>query len=250
MAKKRQALTFDGVVAWGDNILQDAISFEVNEELRTVTHEQGDGGGEIQWSVGRTVTGTINFKAINADTLVALTGGTATSNGYSRIRKGDETQTIESDEITLDQAGDTVANTVELHGGNGTVFKKVSSGPAVGEFSYASGTGVCTFNSEESENTIYPEYVYSDTSGTKVEIGKTDVPTQIALWGTLRAKNLNSTSTGNSTLGDMVIHLAKVNRTGALSLGGDNSDSTKEHSVEFSAIIEDSGDWEVFFPDN
>jgi len=250
MAKLREAIWADGIVALGDEVLPDVIAFSVNEEFRNVTHKQGDGGGDVVWATGRKITGSITFKALTAEIYAALTGGTLTAGTtYSRVRKGDEGPTeIAVNIITLAHGADALVqeDSVELFGANGTVFKKVTDPPSgAGEFSYVAATGVCTFHADEIDTFIYPQYIWKDTSGgNKVEVGKYDVPSQMELWGTLRSKELNSADGDQS---DMVIHLSKVNVTTGISLGGESSEETKDYAVEFSAIIDNTSDFEVYF---
>lgn len=249
-AKKREAMWFDGV-AFADGLqFPDAISFSVIEEPLMITHVQGDSGAERSWQTGRKVTGVIGFNAISADLFAKITGGTKTTGTHKRVREGDEgPHTIAANIITLAQVGDSVEDTVELFGAGGTVFKKVSGAPAVGEFSYVSATGVCTLNAGETETTIYPQYVYVVAgSGSKVDITKFDIPCQMELWGTLRTKDLNASGVDCANLGDIIIHLAKIERTGNFEFGADKGGSTKSFSFEYTAIVEDPGDWETYFP--
>lgn len=246
MAKKRQVLWFEGIATIGEEMLQDAISFSVVDTLQEIEHMQGDGGGPVKWASGREVSGTVTFKAINAELVSKVMGGTLSTGTYTRVREGDETATITTNSITLEEAGDVVEDTIRLVGANGTVFKKVSESPAVGEFTYVSTTGVCTFNASETEETVYPAYVYADSSkGQTLSISKTDLPSQMELWGTLRTKNLNSSA---NTSGDVIIHLSKVNRTGDFEFGGENQGSTKDMTFNFSAIVDSSADYKMYFP--
>lgn len=241
--EKANASWFDGVISWGDYIFPEAISFEVNIDPKMITHNRGS-GGDIEWPIGQKVDGSIKFTALNAALVAALTGGSLATGNIKRIRQGSESATITTNTITLAQADKVIEDTVRLYGANGTVFSRVSSAPAVGEFSYAPLTGVATFAAGETETTIYPDYLYtSSATGQTLTLGPSDVPAQISLYGSVRVKEIYS-----GALGDQIIYLKNVNRKGPLPLGGDSSGNTKEHSVDFSAIIAAEGDFKMYFP--
>lgn len=244
--KNNQHLYFEGVAFAGGERICDAIAFTINEDLKVVESKQGDGGGAISWPVGRDVTGTVTFKGLNAEIFSLLTGGTIASGTAKRVRDGDETQTIATNQITLSQTSKVQEDTIVLRGGNGTIFKRVASSPAVGEYTYDATTGVCTFNASETKTTIYPSYVYDDgTEGKTVTVGKGDLPSEMTFWGTLRTKNIN-----NGNLGDVITKLSRINRTGALEIGGESEGSTKDLSFTFSAILDDNNDWKMYFPES
>ena len=249
MAKLREAIWAAGIATVGGEILPDILSVMINMEPKVVAHMQGDNGGELKWQTGRTITGSLGFKALTPELFAALTGGTQADGAtYTRVRRGEEgPHTITANVITLTKAGTTVADTVELFGASGTVFKKVSATPAVGEYTYASATGICTFNVAETETTIYPQYLYADaTGGSKVTVGKHDVPSEMEFWGTVRSKNLNSTTGAQS---DMVIHLARINITSGINIGAESSEETTQFTVEFSAIIDNVNSFELYSGD-
>lgn len=244
MGKKRYAHYFDGVITVGAEVLPDPVSFSVKLSPRLITHNQGDGKGEVSWPIGRKVGGSVNFTAMTAEVLAVLTGGAAAVGTFKRIRQGEENHTITTNTITLTEAGDVIAASVRLFGSGGTVFKKVASAPDVGEFSYASATGVCTFNAAETDTSIYPDYLYADSAaGLTVTVGPVDIPSEIALYGSLRAKDMNA-----STLGDTVIYLRHVNLIGDFEFGGDSGGNTKEMTLEFSAEVAAEGDFTISFP--
>lgn len=244
MSQKRQAMWFDGVAAWGDYLLEDPVAFSVIQDLKMLTHNQGDGKGEVEWPIGYKVSGQIRFTAMNSALLAALTGGSAATGTIKRIRQGAETHTISENTITLAQTSKVVFDTLRLFGGNGTVFAKVAESPAVGEYSVVEETGVVTFNAAETETTIYPDYLYTDSAaGQTVTVSPQDLPSEITLYGSLRTKEVNA-----GTMGDIVIYLRNVNRKGPLEIGGDNAGSTKEFTVEYSAIISAEGDMKFYFP--
>ncbi len=244
MSKKRYANYFDGIAVLGDNIVPGALGFSVNEEPKMITHKGSDGEGDTSWPIGRAVSGTITYNEVTAAFFAAMTGGALTTGTIKRVRQGEESQTISENAITLAEGADVIGASVQLWGKNGTYFQKVAGTPEVGEFSL-SASGVCTFNASETETTIYPAYLYADAAnGKTLTIDKHDVPSEMELYGVLRTKEIAS-----GGLGDMVIHLAKVNRSGAINWGAEGADNTQERSVDFTARIVDPGDFKVYFPD-
>lgn len=244
MGKKRQGLWLDGVITFGDELIPDPISFTITRSLQMISHPQGDGAAPFEFPVGSLVNGTITYHAMTAELWAALTGGTSSTGTIKRIRQGEEEATIAVNDITLTEAGDVIAASVRLIGAAGTHFKKVAATPEVGEFTYLTATGVCTFNAAETETTIYPDYLYAEsTEGQTITVDKNDLPAEAKLYGSIRTKDMNA-----GTLGDIVVELANVNLKGDLILGGDKSGTTKEFTQEFSARIVGQGDWKTYFP--
>lgn len=244
MGKKRQALWLDGVISFGAELIPDPISFTITRSLQMMSHPQGDGAAPLEFPTGSLVNGAITYHSMTAELFAALTGGTSSTGTIKRIRQGEEEATISTLTITLAEAGDVIPASVRLVGAAGTHFKKVASSPEVGEFSYATDTGVCTFNAAETETTIYPDYLYAESAeGQTVTIDKNDLPAEAKLYGSIRTKDMNA-----GTLGDIVVELANVNLKGDLVLGGDKSGTTKEFTQEFSARITGQGDWKTYFP--
>ena len=243
-----KALYFEGIASAGGKLLEAAISFKINQEILTVEHKVGDGGGTIDIPAGTKISGNVTFKELTAEIFAQITGGTITTGMHARVRVGEETQTIVTNTITLTQAGDVIEDTIRLLGANGTVFKRVSSSPSTGEYSYASATGVCTFNASETESTIYPSYVYADsTKGNTVSFGKS-LPDDMEFYGTLRSKNIDDVIGGYDSLGDALIYLKKIVRTGTLEIGGESGGSTSDFSFDFTAIVANNTDVQMSFP--
>ena len=244
MPKQRLATWFDGIVALGTEVIPDAVSFSVIDDIVSVTHMQGDGAGEVDFPVGRKVHGEIIYNAQNAEFDALITGGSLTTGTIKRIRQGEESQTIAANDITLTQAALVKENTVRLYGGDGTVFQKVAAGPAVGEYSYVPATGVASFNAAETETTIYPDYLYTVSgSGQTLTLSVGDVPGVLELLGSIRTKNVN-----DGALGDLVVSLKKVHLGGPLETGGDSSGSTKQKSIAYTAVISAQGDYQKMYP--
>lgn len=244
--KKRLAIWFDGIVSLGDDTrFQDVVAFSVVNEMINITHNQGGGAGEISWPAGRKVHGTIQFNAFNAAMMAVLTGGSLSTGTVSMVRRGTENHTITDNTVTLTEAGDVIEGTISLVGGAGTIFKKVAESPAAGEFSYVAATGVATFNAAETETTIYPEYLHADSAnGQTLDIGVRDVPSELTLYGALRSKDLNA-----GTEDVVVAMLKNVNIGGNFEIGGESGGSTKEMSIDYSAVIAAEGDYKIYFPD-
>lgn len=251
-AKKREIVWGDCKAVLGDHILPDTLGISVEVDPKTVTHKQGESGGDFVFMTGRNVKGKLTWNALSAELYAALTGGTLIADETKTVvRFGDEgPHTIALNIITLDQTyADIIAATVELKGANGTVFKKVASLTIgdTGEFTLTDNAGdaECEFNAAESETIISPQYSYKDTpGGAKVTVGKHDVPSQMAFWGRVRSRDANSATGAES---DMFIHLSKVNLITQPSLGAEDAENTKPYEVEFSAITDDASDFETYF---
>lgn len=247
MAKLREAIWAAGVITVGGEVIPDAVSIMLNMEPMLVSHKQGDNGGEQKWQTGRTINGTIGFRSLTPELFAVLTGGTQTDGAtYTRVRKGDEAAIeIVTNDITLGQAGLAVEDTVELFGRDtGIVYKKEDTAVAGSSFSYVAATGVCSFHASETETFIYPQYLYADsTGGSKIEVGKHDVPAEMEFWGTVRSKDLNSLTGSQS---DMVMHLARINITSGINIGAESSEETTQYTVEFNAIIDSVNSFELY----
>lgn len=251
-AKKREIVWGDCKATLGDHILPDLLGIEVTADPKTVTHKQGESGGDVVFMVGRSVKGKLTWNALSAELYAALTGGTLTVDVTKTVvRRGDEgPHTITTNIITLAQTyTNIILSTVELFGANGTVFKKVDSLTVgnTGEFTLTNNAGAaeCTFNTVETDTVISPQYSYADTSGgAKVTVGKYDVPSQMAFWGRVRSKDANSVT---GAMSDMFIHLTKINLISQPALGASDAENTQSYEVEFSAIVDDASDFETYF---
>ena len=243
-----KALYFEGIATVGGNILPGAVAFEITENLLSVEHKRGDGKGNIPIPAGKEIKGKVTFTEINQDVLSTITGGTITDGTYKRVRYGEETQTISSTKITLNQGADTIEDTIELIGDNGTRFRKVSSSPNIGEYSYDATSGECSFNASEPAKTIYPSYLYADsTTGKTLSFG-TDLPDDMELYGTMRSKDMDDAVGGTSSMSDATIHLTHIIRQGEVKIGGESGGgNTNEISFEFTAIISKNTDAQFSF---
>jgi len=255
MPKTREVVWAEGVAFLGGLKLADTITVAINDELKIVRHLLGDGGGEITWATGRKVTGIVTFNGIDADLLAEITGGTKTAGTKTRVRLGEESAIVFDDEgipngspykIDLVHGTDVVPDSIEVYDENGIHYKKVIGNPFPYEFYYKSGD--LKFNSQAVGLMMYPAYLYDDSGvGNTITIKKSDLPSRMELWCMLRARNLAEISTEYLNR-DIIIHLAKVNRTGALTVGAEDRENTSSWSFEFMAELMEDGDMEVYFP--
>lgn len=251
MPKQREATWASGVAFVGGLKLSDTVSVIINDELLNVRHQQGDCGSELKWAWGRNISGKIIFNGVNADILELITGGTKTaSSGYSRVRPGDESAVITFDganhKITCAQGANVEVDTIDLYDENMVHYKRVTSSPSAHEY-YHYNNGVLRFNVADTGKTVYPSYVYSNSSGTKLAISPNDLPSILELWAVLRSRNLNVVTAGYEDR-DIVVHLVKVRRIGPLVAGAESEEQTSSWSFEFVADLIDNGDYEVYFP--
>ena len=254
MPKPRWAVWADAIAFLGDLKLSDTLSVSIDDILKIVTHKQGDSGCTFSFPVGRDVKGEIVFNAIDPDLLNLIFGGTKTTGTVSNVRFGSESATIAFDganqSIVLAQGANVNVESIELYDQNLVHYKRVSSAPApAGQF-YHYANGVLCFNVADAGKIVYPSYFYTNSGvGNTISVGKHDVPERMELWAVIRAKNLNEYLDTDS-VHDMVIHLAKINKTGPITLGGEDPENTSSYKFEFTAIIEGDEDREIYFPKN
>ena len=255
MPKPRWAVWADAVAFVGEFKLPDVISVNIEDILKVVTHKQGDGGCMFSFPTGRDVKGEIAFNAIDADLLNLILGGTKTTGTKSNVRFGTENHTIAYDgdehSIMLACGSNVQKETVEVYDENLVHYKKTDIFPPGGQHEFhPKDSGRIYFNVADTGKVVYPSYFYDNSGvGSKVSVGKNDIPGRMELWIAIRAKNLNEYLDSDS-MHDIVIHLAKINKTGTTKIGADDEQNTSGYSFAFTAVIEQDSDREIYFPKN
>lgn len=255
MPKPRWAVWADAIAFLGDLKLSDTLSVSIDDILKIVTHKQGDSGCTFSFPVGRDVKGEIVFNAIDPDLLNLIFGGTKTTGTVSNVRFGSESATIAFDgaehSIMLMGGSNVQKASIEIYDENLVHYKRVDILTPGGQYEFCpQNNGKIHFNSADSGKLVHPSYFYDNSGvGNTISVGKHDVPERMELWAVIRAKNLNEYLDTDS-VHDMVIHLAKINKTGPITLGAEDPENTSSYKFEFTAVIEGDEDREIYFPKN
>lgn len=233
MSDKNKALATYGT---GQAYYNDHRLFNMTELMITNTPENVEiplQNSVTNLPVGQSFTARAVTSDFNIALLATLTGGTV-STGSTRPVK--ETLAKVSNALTLSQTpGDVQHITITPSGASKQPLIKVSSAPAVGEYSI-SGTTV-TLNASQTETTFVCEYSYADAvNGETVTVDPDDLPAQFEFIGFVRAADLMPGLSGY-----VCAEFAKCRRTAAFTFGGSKS---THQAIEIEFVVENlvSGD--------
>ncbi len=233
MSKSQNLVLHSAGNAWaGNDTLFDVLNFELEIGLETI--DAALRGGNYIIPVRQPITGRVTAAGMNLNLLSRLTGGTITTSSSTAVV--DETLTKSTNTLTLSQTPvNTDAIRITPIGSDKSPLVQVASSPAVGEYSI-SGTTV-TLNASQTETQFKCEYLYADSSnGETLQIDPDDLPSTFAYYGVVKAEDVFP-----GTAGHLVVELAKVQRTGSITIGG-SQDTAQTFSFEVNVINTSFGD--------
>jgi len=230
----------EGRLFLGGNQAFDVQNLGVNFGVDTIQGVRGDGGGQIIVPAGSILTARLEFAGLTPEVFNLITGATAVVGTVKRKRSN--TLTKSTNDLTIADAT-YVENTLMVvpAGANKNPLKRVSSSPAVGEYT-VSGTTI-TLNASQSEDDFDVTYFYTDAAnGTTSRFSQSTLPSQFEMWGSLRHYNPYD---GNQN--DVIIYAAKCDRISEFGFAAGNRDFALP-GFDANIVVSNAGDFEKYWP--
>ncbi len=217
--------------------------FKLVHELETITFPAGESWASYSVPVGMSWRGEVAFRALDAETLRFVLGGSRQTGRLLEVR--DESQTIPAEAphtVTLSHA-DVVVNSEEVSDAAGRPFTRSEAAPAAGEYSIDGD--LLTFNAADAGRVISLSYLRLDeTAGDKLIVNPDDLPARFALYGVLRG---HDTADGSAPAERYAVYLADCQRVGEFKLGA-AAGSVGSFTVSFIAHNRNPGDVVFYLP--